>query len=94
MPNQGRGAAKQRVESARRVFPCVWFNEATTEAGISALGWYHEKIDEERGIGLGPEHDWSSHSSDAFGMLCMTYEAPKVARDEEEEAHVTGGWMG
>mgnify|MGYP003498838962 CR=1 FL=1 len=94
VPNQGRGAAKQRVESARRVFPSVWFNEATTEAGVAALGWYHEKIDEERGIGLGPEHDWSSHSSDAFGMLCMTYEAPKVARDEEEEAHVTGGWMG
>jgi phage terminase large subunit len=94
VPNQGRGAAKQRVESARRVFSACLFNEATTEAGVAALGWYHEKIDEERGIGLGPDHDWSSHSADAFGMMCMTYEAPQIKREEEEEAHQTGGWMG
>lgn len=74
--NQGKGAAALRVEAARRVFPMVWFNEAKCEAGIEALGWYHEKKDEVRGIGLGPEHDWSSHSADAFGLMCVAYEAP------------------
>ena len=76
VPNQGKGAAKMRVEAGRRRFPMVWFDEATTEAGRAALGWYHEKIDEERGIGLGPEHDWSSHGADAFGLMCVCYEPP------------------
>lgn len=78
IPNQGKGAAKMRVEAGRRLFPSMWFNEATTEGGRDALGWYHEKKDEERGIGLGPDHDWSSHSSDAFGLMCVAYEEPKA----------------
>lgn len=78
--NQGKGAAMKRVETARRIFPSVWFNEATTQAGIDALGWYHEKKDEARNIGLGPEHDWSSHGADAFGLMCVAYEAPEKAK--------------
>jgi phage terminase large subunit len=74
--NQGKQAAMKRVEAARRLFPSIWFNEKTTEGGRDALGWYHEKRDEERGIGLGPEHDWSSHSADAFGLMCIAYDAP------------------
>ena len=76
--NQGKGAALKRVEAARRLFPSIWFNEKTTEGGRDALGWYHEKRDEERGIGLGPEHDWASHGADAFGLMCVHYEAPKT----------------
>jgi phage terminase large subunit len=76
IPNQGKGAAMLRVEAARRLFPAMWFNEATTQAGIDALGWYHEKRDEARGVGLGPEHDWASHSADAFGLMCVAYELP------------------
>lgn len=76
--NQGKGAATARIEAARRLFPSIWFNADTTEAGRDALGWYHEKRDEERGIGLGPEHDWSSHGADAFGLMCVAYEAPKA----------------
>lgn len=74
IPNQGKGAAKARVECARRRFESVWFNEATTAPGIDALGWYHEKRDKEREIGLGPEHDWSSHGADAFGLMCICSE--------------------
>ena len=54
----------------------IYFDEQTTEAGRLALGWYHEKIDEVRGIGLGPDHDWSSHSADAFGLMCSAYREP------------------
>lgn len=78
VPNQGAGAAKMRIEAARRLFPSMWFNEETTQGGRDALGWYHEKKDEQRGIGLGPEHDWSSHSSDAFGLMAIHYEAPRI----------------
>jgi phage terminase large subunit len=75
--NQGRGAASMRIEAARRLFPSMWFNEAKTEGGRAALGWYHEKRDEARGIGLGPDHDWSSHAADSFGLMCVAYEEPK-----------------
>jgi phage terminase large subunit len=77
IPNQGKGAAKARIEAARRLFPSMWFNETTTEPGRAALGWYHQKFDTERGIGLGPEHDWASHGADAFGLMCVAYEEPK-----------------
>lgn len=76
IPNQGRGAAMMRVEAARRLFPRIWFNEATTESGRDALAYYHERKDERRNIGLGPEHDWSSHAADAFGLMCVAYEEP------------------
>jgi phage terminase large subunit len=74
VPNQGKGAAKHRIEAGRKWFSSIWFNQPTTQAGLDALGWYHEKKDEARGIGLGPDHDWSSHGSDAFGLKCICAE--------------------
>jgi phage terminase large subunit len=38
--NQGKGAAAARIEAARRLFPQLWFDAGTTEAGREALGWY------------------------------------------------------
>jgi len=85
IPNQGKGAAKQRVESGRRRFPIIWFDEETTSDGRDALGWYHEKkSDDDREALLGPEHDWSSHGSDAFGLMCVAYEEPRATRPVEE----------
>jgi len=77
VPNQGKGAAKARIEAARRLFPAIWFNKPTCSAGLDALAWYHEKRDEERGIGLGPEHDWASHAADAFGLMCVAHKEPQ-----------------
>ena len=71
IPNQGRGAAMARVEEVRRMLPATWFNAKSTEGGREALCWYHEKQDEARGIGLGPDHDWSSHAADAFGLVAV-----------------------
>ena len=73
MENAGAGAATARIEAVRRVFPQIWFNADTTEGGRDALGWYHAKTDEARGIDLGPDHDWSSHAADAFGQMAMDY---------------------
>lgn len=73
IPNMGAGAASRRIEAARRLFPSMWFNEATTEPGRDALGWYHEKRDEDRNIGLGPAHDWASHAADAFGLIAVDH---------------------
>lgn len=76
IPNQGKGAAMARIEEARRLFPRMWFDGTKCQAGIEALGWYHEKKDEVRNIGLGPEHDWASHGADAFGLMCVAHEEP------------------
>ena len=76
VPNQGKGAAKARIEEVRRLMPSMWIDEVKCEGGIDALGWYHEKKDETRQIGLGPEHDWASHGADAFGLMCVVYEPP------------------
>lgn len=95
IPNQGKGAAKLRIEAARRLFPGVWFNASTTEAGRDALGWYHEKkSDDARNVGLGPEHDWSSHGADAFGLMCVAYEEPQQKRKPSAPYRGAGAWMG
>lgn len=87
-PNIGAGAAMTRIKTAQRVFPAVRFNNApnsegkdSTAAGRLALGWYHEKRDDKRNIGLGPNHDWSSHGADAFGEMCIDFEQQKAAND-------------
>ncbi len=74
--NQGPGAAMMRIEALRRLGPQLWFNEETTEPGREALGFYHERKDETRNVGLGPEHDWSSHAADALGLMAICYEQP------------------
>lgn len=94
VPNQGKGAAAARIEAARRLFPSIWFNAETTEAGRDALGWYHEKRDETRNIGLGPEHDWASHGADAFGLMCVAYEEPRQKKKPRDHYAGAGGWMG
>ncbi len=92
--NQGKGAAKMRIEAARRLFPSIWFDEQTTEGGRDALAWYHEKRDDNRNIGLGPDHDWSSHGADAFGLMCIAYEEPRKKPEREHYGRRVGGWMG
>lgn len=89
IPNQGTGAAMMRIEAGRRWFPRIWFNEATTGPLRDALGWYHEKRDEQRGVGLGPEHDWASHGSDGFGLMAVTYEEPTTSLMPQ----VDNGWV-
>lgn len=83
IPNQGAGAAMRRVEAARRLFPSMWFDETKCEAGLDAIGWYHEKRDETRNIGLGPNHDWSSHGADAFGLAAVAYDPPSGTAEPE-----------
>ena len=77
VPNQGKGAAAKRIEEGRRLFPSMWFDEAGCKGGLEALGWYHERKDETRNIGLGPEHDWACHGADAFGLGCVVHEPPQ-----------------
>ena len=82
IPNQGTGAAMQRIEAVRRLFPQMTFDAEKCAGGLEAIGWYHEKRDEARGIGLGPNHDWASHAADAFGLVAVA--RPLLLRVIEE----------
>lgn len=95
IPNQGRGAAMRRIESARRLFPACRFHSDNCAPGLEALGAYHERRDDNRGIGLGPEHDWASHGADAFGLACTLYETLREpVRDVRPSSYVGGrSWM-
>lgn len=96
IPNQGVGASRMRIEAARRLFHKMKFHEETTQNGIKALSWYHEKWDPIRNIGLGPSHDWSSHAADAFGLLCIVYEEPvkhKKRCDQKYQKKRQISWM-
>ena len=55
----------------------MWIDEegCTERGGLEAIGWYHEKQDEKREIGLGPDHDWSSHGADSFGLMAVVFES-------------------
>jgi len=79
VPNQGKGAAMLRVRAGQRVFPNMWIDAEGCAGGLEAVGWYHEKRDENRSIGLGPEHDWSSHGADSFGLMAVVFESVGAA---------------
>lgn len=91
------GIIMQRIHTSRRLMPRVWFNNAkidgrdATEAGRAALGWFHEKWDKERNVGLGPDHDWAIHGADAYGLAMIDYEEPRV-KVEGGKPKAKGAW--
>jgi phage terminase large subunit len=92
--NQGRGAAMMRIEALRRLGPQIWWNEATTEPGRDAIDFYHERKDEHRNIGFGPEHDWSSHAADALGLMAICYQEPgRVGNFNRAIRYREQGWV-
>jgi phage terminase large subunit len=74
------------INAARMTIPRMWFDEKKTAIGLDALRQYREKVDEKRGIALGPLHDWTSHAADAFRYFCVgfkeeaTYKPLKINR--------------
>jgi phage terminase large subunit len=85
--NQGPGAAMQRVNATRRLFPQMYFDAERCGAGIKRIGWYHEKIDKNTGAGLGPDHDDSSHGADAFGLIAIARPLlmPGISDDDDDD---------
>ena len=52
--------------------------------------WGHDWLDYPATFGLGPEHDWSSHGADSFGLMCVAYEEPQAWDEDEEDPDYTG----
>lgn len=89
---------KDGIDAVRMVFNRLVFDRRRTETGRDALKQYQEKVDEKRGISLGPLHNWASHASDAFRIGVVELEEPRIRERIEEREHAgiapsAGGWM-
>lgn len=62
------------INSARAILPRCYFDKEKTERWWKCLKNYHKEFDEKRTSFKWPEHDWSSHSSDAFRYLAVVCE--------------------
>jgi len=91
----GASGVKDGIETVRRYLPRCWMDAEKCAAGLAALKHYQARMDDKRGLSLGPRHDWSSHAADALRYLMAAYEEPAMARPTvERRAGVAGGWMG
>lgn len=62
------------IQAVRSMLPKCWFNAETCEHGIDALRQYHREYDDNNRTWKGrPNHDWSSHSADAFRYFATGY---------------------
>lgn len=81
-------ASKQmdQVNAARVAIKDCWFNETECTEGISGLrGWHFGFNEETRSFSKAPEHDWSSHPSQAFAYGCqMIRGTPMPAREPQQ----------
>jgi phage terminase large subunit len=68
------------MNAVRMTLPRMWFDAKKTAIGIDALRQYREKVDEKRGIALGPLHDWTSHAADAMRYFCVGHQEETPTR--------------
>ena len=79
------------INAARMLISRMWFDKDRCATGLDAIRQYREKIDDKRGISLGPLHDWSSHGADAFRYLAMGF---NEQMPEKKRQSVVLNWMG
>lgn len=88
---------KDGIDAVRMVLNRCYFDQRKTEVGRDALKQYQEKVDEKRGVSLGPLHNWCSHAADGFRIGVVALEEKAIiARQEEAEGRgyqSDGGWM-
>jgi phage terminase large subunit len=62
------------IQAVRMILPRVWFDGEKCREGIEALRQYQREYDEDKkAYRQSPRHDWTSHPSDAFRMLAVSY---------------------
>jgi hypothetical protein len=62
------------IQAVRMILPRVWFDAEKCREGIEALRQYQREYDEDKkAYRQSPRHDWTSHPSDAFRMLAVSY---------------------
>lgn len=63
------------IQAARQTFPSLWFDAEKCEYLLEALVNYRRKWDDEKKAfsPSKPEHNWTSHYSDAFRYACLVW---------------------
>lgn len=78
-------AIQDGINAVRKVLPMCHFSRKCEE-GVEALRAYRRSYDDERKVFSDvPQHDWSSHGSDAFRYLCLVAHEINIAEIEEKE---------
>ena len=63
------------IQAVRMTLPRVWFDGEKCRDGIEALRQYQREYDEDKkAFRQSPRHDWTSHPSDAFRMLAVSWQ--------------------
>ena len=63
------------IQAVRMTLPRVWFDAEKCREGIEALRQYQREYDEDKkAYRQSPRHDWTSHPSDAFRMLAVSWQ--------------------
>ena len=63
------------IQAVRMTLPKVWFDAEKCRDGIEALRQYQREYDEDKkAYRQSPRHDWTSHPSDAFRMLAVSWQ--------------------
>jgi phage terminase large subunit len=88
------GSVANGIEAARSIFSQCYFDKEKCSDGIHALRHYHYKKDPQTGkTSKNPEHDWSSHGSDAFRYFAMVVQNLTQTK-KKKRTHHNVGWMG
>jgi len=67
-----RASVEDGIHATRNILSKCWFDEDKTKSGYSALKNYERKFDAKRKIyDNKPNHNWTSHSADAFRTMAM-----------------------
>lgn len=70
------------IPAMRDILSKCWFDEKKCAMGISALENYRAEYDEEKKVlSNRPEHDWSSHGSDAFRTFAVGYGSKRLFKN-------------
>jgi len=73
------------INAVRKILPSCYFARATEE-GVEALRAYKRMFDDEKKVFSDhPNHDWSSHGSDAFRYLSLVAHEIRVEDEENKK---------
>ena len=83
------------INALRLMFPRLWIDAAKCAPLIEALTHYRRKYNDRlQEFSPAPEHDWSSHGSDAARYLAVWHKAPVEKRQTFGPAPLIGGTGG
>jgi hypothetical protein len=82
------------INHALELFPALSFRSPHCDKRLEALEAYRSEVEGEGALSRNePEHDWSSHQSDAFRMMAEAHRAGLV-RFTDTTAAVNTDWLG